>query len=137
MSTCPNTIRRSNFLYRAAIFAILSLYLGYTLNPLTNFTYHKAVRHELALEGEKHQLQMNYDEAVWDERRARREEQERQSHEDEMKKRKGWALEVAKYQALRLQMEYDEAVWRERRVRHKEQERQRHNDEMKKREGIS
>ena len=80
---------------------------------------------------------MNHDEAVWEERRARYEDQERQRHDDGMKKREEWALEVAKHQALQLQMEHDETVWKERRAKHEEHERQRHDDEIKKREGIS
>lgn len=80
---------------------------------------------------------MNHDEAIWEERREKHEEQERQSYHDEMKKREEWALEVAKHQALQLQMKHDEVVWEERRARREEQERQREDDEIKKREGIS
>jgi hypothetical protein len=127
----------SNLLYLAALFAILFVYLGYSLDSLFNSTYHEAVRHGWALEVAKHQKQMNHDEAVWEERRARHEEQERQTYDDEMKKREEWALEMVKHQVLRLQMEYDETVWKERRARHEEQERERQDDEIKKREGIS
>ena len=127
----------SKFLYLAALFAILFVCFGYTLDSLINSTYQKVVRHGWAREVAKHQKQMNHFEAVWEERRARHEEQERRGYDDETKKREEWALEVAKHQALRLQMEHDETVWKERRARHEEYERQRHDDEIKKREGIS
>ncbi|KIM47244.1 hypothetical protein M413DRAFT_422993 [Hebeloma cylindrosporum] len=79
-----------------AILAILFVCLGYTLNSLFHSTYYEAVEQAWARKLEKHQalrIQMNRDEAVWEERRARHEEQERQRREDEIKKREGISWE--------------------------------------------
>ena len=95
LSTHPNIIRRiafCNVLYLPALSAILFVYLGYTLNS----TFHEVTRHGWSLEVAKHQalrLQMNHDEAVWEERRAKHEEQEKQRHDDEIKKREGISWE--------------------------------------------
>ena len=135
----PSAIRRvwaPDFLYRTVLFAIFFMWFGYTLNPLINSTYHETIRQKWALEVAKYQELRLHNEAVWEERRAKHEEQERQRYDEEIKKREEWALEVAKHQALRHQMKHDEAVWEERRARHQEQERQRHDDESKRREGI-
>ena len=117
---------------------------GYSLNSFINTKYHEAIRQGWADEVAKHQalrLEMNHDEAIWEEKRAEHQEQERERQDNENKRweaiRQGWATEVAKHQALRLKMNQDEAVWEERRAKHEEEERERHEDEIRKREGIS
>jgi hypothetical protein len=81
----------SNFLY-----LLVALLVGYNLNSLINSAYYETIRQAWALEAAKHhalRVQMNHDVAVWEEKRARYEEQERQRHDDEVKKREGISWE--------------------------------------------
>lgn len=66
------------------------------MDSVINFGYHVATRQTWAYEVAKHQalrVKMNLDEPVWEQRRARREEQERQMRDDEIKKREGISWE--------------------------------------------
>ena len=89
----PSPICLTSILYLTALSAaIILLYLGYNLNFFINPTYHETIRQEVA-KLEALRLQMNHDEAIWEERRAIHEEQERQRHDDEIKKREGISWE--------------------------------------------
>ncbi|KIM37987.1 hypothetical protein M413DRAFT_249252 [Hebeloma cylindrosporum] len=147
LSRIPKPIRSipaSKSLSLLAVFSILLLYLGYTLNGVINSTYYEVVRRQWDIEERFHEKQrgawmievqkhealrvtMNNDAALWEERRAQRDlvwEAERASMEQQRKamakEREGWAKERE-----------------ERGRRQKEEERKKHDDEDKKREGIT
>jgi len=64
---------------------LVACYFGYNLNPYINSRSYETTRQRWAREEAKHQVL----EAVWEEKRARHEEQEKQRRDDEIKKRDG------------------------------------------------
>ena len=118
LSRNPSTIPRIVvyiFLGLFAFFAIFFMSVGYSLNSFINTRYYEAIRQGWAHEVEKHQalrLEMNHDEAMWEEKRSEHQEQERQRQDDENKKwetiRQGWALEVAEHQEQERQRQDNE-----------------------------
>lgn len=96
-STTNRHILISNWPFFSALLAfIFACCVGYNLHPIINAGYYEVTRQMWDREVAKHQalrVQMHHDEAVWEERRARHEEQERQRRDDEIMKREGISWE--------------------------------------------
>ena len=94
VSSSPPATRHIWISYLPSLQALLALlvacYFGYNLNPYINSRYYETTRHKWALEESKHWAL----EAVWEEKRTRHEEQERQRRDDEIKKRDGISWEA-------------------------------------------